>query len=221
MLVTNTVFDKGSSVVSKASSRVLFADLNRPYSHLGEILGGFGLRLKVPLTINGLVMVPIPHIIRAASVAIPWGVEYYRDLTGTFRQDTDYTWSAGEDSLGAIGIPIHAPPSIAVNSPQGGGVYTRDQDLKLRWTGNGDMTIYLSVWRPLTGKTLPIMKLHPLGTRGHAVLASKILRALPRERFYVFTFVLADRNESVHIARFNGEILAQGSSVYNTYVELQ
>jgi len=57
---------------------------------------------------------------------------------------------------------------------------------------------------------------------GRAILNARVLAMLPRDRrFWVFTFVLANRDTSLVVGGFQGGVLIQAASVYNSYVELR
>ena len=84
------------------------------------------------------------------------------------------------------------------------------------------MLIVLSAYNPIGKQSRPILKMRPLANRGHARVSAAILQALPSDRYYVFTFIVANRKE-VRIDR-NGAsvlVLAQAASVHNVYVEFQ
>jgi hypothetical protein len=100
-------------------------------------------------------------------------------------------------------------------------VISRDHDLPLSWRGQGNLTFVISTYDPLKKETKPVFLVKARVNRNHAVLSRKLLRLLPRERFFVFTFVLSNRKESETVIRFPGRILVQATTVYNSYVELR
>jgi hypothetical protein len=111
---------------------------------------------------------------------------------------------------------------LAVTAPAGGSVIPRNRDLMLQWTGQGDMLIILSAYNPIGKQSRPILKLRPLANKGHVRVGAGILEALPSDRYYVFTFIVANRKE-FRVTRDSDQIraLAQAASVHNVYVELQ
>jgi len=220
MLVTRATFDHGSILVSKTLSKVVFTDTSRPYLFRNRPVGYFGLMIMRPasllsLTINGSAMLPVPHLVRGEA----FGTEYVGEANMV--PGSVLTWRAGADIIGAIDVSVQIPPAISVSSPAGGSVVPRNQDLVLRWNGAGAMTIYVSARDSITGKSRPVLKLTPLANIGHARIPVKVLRALPHDRSFVFTFVLANRKEGALVTRFKGNVLAQAASVYNSYVELR
>ena len=82
------------------------------------------------------------------------------------------------------------------------------------------MFIAISIYDGTRHLYKPIFKVGLRENRRHAVLASRILKLLPPER-YVFTFVLENRKESEQVSGFNNQVLVQAASVYNSYVELR
>lgn len=219
MLFTRATFDHGSILVSKTLSKVVFTDTSRPYLFRNRPVGYFGFMImrpaSLPLTINGSAMLPVPHVVRGE----PFGTEYVGEVNSA--PGSVLTWRAGADIFGAIDVSVQTPPAISVSSPAGGSVIPRSEDLVLRWNGAGAMTIYVSARDSITGKSQPVLKLTPLVNIGHARIPVKVLRALPHDRYFVFTFVLANRKEGALVTRFKGIVLAQAASVYNSYVELR
>jgi hypothetical protein len=119
---------------------------------------------------------------------------------------------------------IQAPDELVVESPRGGTVVSRERDLELVWGGRrGVLRIFVSAHDPLTGKAKPLLELRSRTNTGRALLPAKLLRKLPRlHRHYVFTFVLANREEMVLPRPAGGRrVLVQAASVVSTYVELR
>jgi hypothetical protein len=221
LLATRVTFDAGAAIVSRTFSTVVFSDTSRPVVVGGRQVGYFGLPIRsgnqLTLTINGVPMFSVPHLVRGAEA----GTEYTRELSGLLPADSVYAWHAAAAVFGVIDISLKAPPAISVSSPAGGTVIPRNQDLIMRWGGAGQMTIYVSVRNLLTNRSRPVVRLTPVVNRGHARLPVKVLRALLPDRYYVFTFVLANRREDVLVARYKANVLAQAATVYNSYVELR
>jgi hypothetical protein len=228
LLVNSVKFDGGTrwGVQTAASSSVLVTDRSRPFEVRGKVFGYYGIRLMpnllTPIRISGLAMREKIHRIRIGGLPFNFGFEYDRDISSIYQQETAFTWSASPDSLGPVQVSIQSPANLAVTSPLGGSVVSRTQDLKLQWTGQGEMlVIILSTYNPTDKQSRPILKMRPLVNRGHARVSAAILQALPSDKYYVFTFIVANRKE-VRITR-NAEsilVLAQAASVHNVYVEL-
>lgn len=227
MLVVNRVkYDAGVRVDSGAFSRVYFANRNLPVMFMGRIVGFHGIDLGMPPTLNGMPMLRVPHRIPlrrifADSIALA-GFEYFTNLTTTFQANTEYRWTASSGFPGGFDISIRSPDNLVVQSPRGGSLISRNQDFPLRWRGQGDsLTIVISRFDPLTRRVKPLLRLRPRVNRGHAIIPAKILQALPRERFYVMTFMLANRSRSEVIDGYGERVLVQAASVYNSYVEIR
>ena len=230
MLVVNRVkYDAGVRVDSGAFSRVYFANRNLPVMFMGRIVGFHGIDLGLPPlspALNGAPMSRVPHRIPlrrifADSIALA-GFEYFSDLTTTFQANTEFRWTASSGFPGGFDISIRSTDNLEVQSPRGGSLISRNQDLPLRWRGQGDsFTIVISRFDPLTRRVKPLLQLRPRVNRGHAIIPAKILRTLPRERFYVMTFMLANRSRSEVVAGYGERVLVQAASVYNSYVEIR
>lgn len=228
MLVTSTQDDNGGVVATRTVSNVMFTDPARPLRVNGRTFGYWGLNIRpivaAPLTVNGHAMFSVQHWIRTGPfLKVPFGVEYYWAATGNPRFDTTYTWKASTDSIGSVDVSIDAPRPLTVSEPRGGGVYSRTENLTLRWTGATGVLIYLSSVNQSTNDTRPLMMFRPLGTSGRAVISAYVLKTLPLSRHFVFTFVLAQRKENPGRASstFSASMLVQAASVYNCYVEIR
>ncbi len=229
LLVNNVRFDGGTrwGVQTVAYSSACVTDRSRPLELRGKVFGYYGIRLTAqnpltPVRINGLAMREKAHRIKAAAVQANFGYEYDRDISAIYQPDAAFTWTATPDSLGPVQVSIQAPADLTVAMPVGGSIIPRNQDLRLEWKGQGEIFIVLSAHNPLASQSKPFLKMRPLANTGHARLSAAILQALPRERYYVFTFIVANRKE-VRIDR-NGAsvlVLAQAASVHNVYVEFQ
>ncbi len=224
MLVTSTQDDYGAGVFTRTVSNVLFTDPFRPLRIGGITFGYWGINIRPalasPLTINGYPMQMVPHMIRAVGMMRQFGWEYYWSMTGSARLDTEFTWRATTDSLSTIDVSIDGPKTLNVSAPKGGGVYSRDENLTLRWTAGEPVLIYLSSVDPITNDTRPLMMFKPLGTSGRAVISANVLKLLPAAHRYVLTFVLAHRKENPAVS-YRASILAQAASVYNCHIEIR
>jgi hypothetical protein len=228
LLANHVAFDGGArwGKQTAAYSFALITDRSRPLRASGRVFGFYGLRLMqnllTPLRINGLAMLERVHRIRVGQQHFGFGHEYVRDLGSIYQPDLLFTWTATPDSLGPVEVSVRAPAGLEVASPEGGSLISRTRDLKLLWTGEGEMTIILSAYNPLAKKARPLLRMHPLANRGRARISSAILKALPADNFYVFTFIVANRTEA-RVSQGSDPIpvLAQAASVYNVYVEIQ
>ena len=228
LLVNNITFDGGTrwGVQTAASSSVLITDRSRPLELRGKVFGYYGVRLMpnllTPVRINGLAMREKTHRVRVAGLPVNFGYEYDRDVSAIYQPGMAFTWSASPDSLGPVQLSVTSPADLGVTSPVGGSVLSRNQDLKLQWTGQGEtILIILSAYNPTSKQSRPILKMRPLVNKGHVRVSAAILQALPSDRYYVFTYIVANRKE-MRVARNADQILvlAQVASVHNVYVEL-
>lgn len=213
-------FDTGQGVVpTVAFAHVLVEDRNRPVLIGNRIIGYYGMNLgfvTVRTNQNTDLMIPVAHRPGRRDTA---GVEYYADLTPSYRPTSRYTFRAFPDSLDFFPASIETPEDLTVLSPRGGATIRRDRDLALVWTGHGRLSFVISELL-LLGKARPILAVKVKNNIQHAVLSAKILAMLPSRRRFVFTFVLENRLETVTAARFSGRVLVQATSVYNSYVDL-
>lgn len=216
--IVHVVFDGGQRGIDTVSyARAMFENRTRPVRQAGRTIGFHGINLG-PVRLNGTFLVPVPHRVgHHDSIA---GIEYLRDLTALYQPRTTYTWSATPDSIGPIAVSIETPDDIVVQSPRGGTIISRDRDLVLSWSGQGNLFFVISSFDLLTGKSRPIFQVRMKDRSHRAVLSKKILRLLPPQRVYVFTFALANRRE-IEPVGFQGRVLVLATSVYNSYVELR
>jgi hypothetical protein len=224
VLIANVEYDAGpAGSATQAFSTVYFADRANPFFFNGKTLGFFGLDLSPAITINGLPMIRLPHRLRVPGVLrdTTFGYVYAKDLVGLHQPNTMYTWAVPTVSaMGAFSTSIVTPDNVQVLAPAGGSVLPRNRDLLLRWTGKGELNLVISVINPLTKRVRPLMKLHPRINTGKAIIDQRVLQLLPPERFFVFTFVIANRREPPPVTPYQGSILVQAASVHNIYVEL-
>ncbi len=224
-VVNKITLDAGPGKVdSFAYSRVIVSDSTVRY--LLRLVGYNGVDLGT-LLLNGTAMVKVPHQITVRSVLVrdtvlTRGVEYLADLSRTYQPSALYTWSAPSTSTGALNVSIPSPAKLDVLSPRGGGVYSRDRDMLLAWSGTGgQIQIIVSIYEPLTKKSIPILALRPKVNTGKGLLPASVLRQFPRVPFYVFTFILFNRKEMVFLQSQAGRVLVQAAAVHNSYVELR
>ena len=224
-LLNNVTHDAGDVRGSFSYSRVYAAD--SAVRHMGRTVGFRGMDLGT-VRVNGVPMVKLPHIVRVKRQAQPdsvvfSGFEYLQDLTGVYRPNQPYVWSAMTPGMGSISQAIRSPDNLVVHSPAGGSVISREKDLVLRWTGAvGRLSVIVSSFNPWTKRTHPLLEFRSKANSGRALIPGKLLRELPGQHpYYVFTFVLANRLENVTLEQFTGRVMVQAASVYNSYVELR
>jgi hypothetical protein len=220
--VSKITFDAGRTIQTMVLSNVFFADRARPVESPmfpGRRIGYFGFDLG-PIMLNGSLMSKIPHRISLGIVQrdTTAGVEYIRDLTSSYLPRSTYTWSSAV-MMGSFSPTIESPEDLNVVWPKGGAVVPRGQDLVLRWTGRGNLTVIVSLFEQ--GRTKPLLSVTPAINRGHATLSPIVLQSLRGGRTYVFTFVLYNRKELLAVNPFAGKVLVQAASIYNSYVELR
>ena len=221
----NVKLDAGAGRIdSFAYSRVIVADSIAKY--VLYPVGFTGVDLG-PVLLNGTLLVRIPHRITVLALsvrdtALIRGVEYAGDLTRSYQPNTQYTWTAPLSPYGALSIGIRSPDALTVQSPVGGSTISRSQDLLVRWRGgNGNLRIIVSTFDPVSKRTVPVLELRPRTNTGMGLIPSSMLRQFPRGPFFVFTFILSNRQELTAVQRIAGKILIQAASVYNSYVELR
>jgi hypothetical protein len=211
-------------VDSFASSRVILADSLVRF--LVRAVGVYGIDLG-PVLLNGVPLLRIPHRITLVSATVRdtsliGGVEYRGDITQSYRSNTQYTWAAPLSPFGALSIGIRSPDALKVLSPTGGSIIPRNQDLLIRWTGgNGNLRIIVSTFDPLTKRSVPVLEFRPRANTGSGLIPASLLRQFPRGPFFVFTFILSNRQELTAIRGTVGNILVQAASVSNSYIELR
>jgi hypothetical protein len=215
ILLTSVKYDKGFGVVTVSAATAVLEDRSRPIlaaSTAGKVVGYWGLFLGNSLRLNGATMVPMAR--KLAGISAGWK---YVDVTFTYRPNHPYRIVSPADTVGAIGDSVDSPDDLSVLSPIGGGVFSRIHDLEMRWKGTGTIAIIIQSYERNTGKTRPLLLVTPKINRGHAILDTKILALLPRGKEFVFTFVLANRHE-LSVPRYDGTVLFQAASIYNSYV---
>jgi hypothetical protein len=222
-LISSLRYDLGQDVVRASTfSVVYFSNRQKPIVYRGRIIGYEGLDRGI-VTLNGSPMPRISH-----NIALPWsnidtiaGYKYGKDLTLTHTPNATYTWVVSPLSAASLTVSIDSPGDVKVTSPRGGSILSRNQDLVLQWTGKGNMSIVISMIDPVSKAHKPVLNILPGPFREKAVLSSKVLRLLPPNRVYVFTFSVSNRKELANTSSYSGGILVQAASVYNSYVELR
>ena len=225
VLIANVEYDGGVlGAHTESFSSVFFADRDKPLIFNGKTLGFFGMDLGLAITINGLPMIRLPHRIPYPGMIrdTVTGYIYAKDLAGVHQPNTVFRWDVPlASAIGAFNVSITTPDNVQVLAPAGGSVLSRNRDLLMRWTGQGNLNVVISVVNPLTKKTRPLMNLHPRLNTGRALIDARILQLLPPERFFVFTFIIANKYERLVVGPYPGLILVQAASVHNSYVEFQ
>jgi len=219
LLVTSVKYDNGLGVATVSAATAVLEDRTKPpiLTASGKIAGYPGIFLGNSLKLNGVTMIRVTRML--AGVFAGW--KYVGDLSLTYRPNQPYRWVAPADPVGgiedSIDSPIDSPDDLTVFSPHGGGVFSRNHDLELRWKGQGTISIIIQAYEPLAKKTKPLLLITPKTNRGRAILGTKLLALLPRGRNFVFTFVLANRRE-LTLPRYSGVVLIQAASIYNSFV---
>ncbi len=225
LTVGQVTHDGGTTVRSEVFSRAVFENRDRPVRFLGRVFGYHGMNLGAVL-LDGASMNQITHRVRVRRLVgdslVAAGVEYAADVS-PYQPNHNYAWNVSSpDSIDPFTVSIVSPNEITVQSPAGGTVVRRDRDLLLRWNGSGNLSIVISGFEPVTHRVKPFLHVRPRVNHGSAVLSKRVLQLLPsRFRYYVFTFVLSSRNESTVVGGFQGRVLVQAASMYNSYVELR
>lgn len=208
-------------VRSREFASAIFTDRNQPVSIGMKVFGYYGIKLDT-VRIDGLRLFQLTHLVPVPLVGnVAAGYEYVRGMAGDYIPGKNYQWTLNAGSNTAR-FAIQAPADLTVQSPLGGTVISRNRQLELRWRGSGNIAIVISEYFPLANKARPILSLKPALNTGRLILGPRILALLPAGRqYFVFTFVLYNRDEQRTLAGYPAEILMQASSVYNSFVELQ
>lgn len=230
LLLNSIKYDAGASgIKTQVYSSVYFVDRSRPLLWNGRLIGFFGIDVAPGpfqfVTINSLPMIRVPYRLKSPGASLvdsAFGYTFFRDLSATYQPNATYTWNVpGLMATSGFSPQVKSPDELKVSSPAGGSVMSRGKDLVMRWGGKGDIDIVISLYTPGTQKTKPVLKIHPRMNTGMAVLDQRILHLLPKDRYFVFTFILARREERQLPGMFNGKILIQAAAIHNSYVELQ
>ena len=223
-VINSVTWDAGSAVFTTAYSRVFFAD--SVVRVVGRKVGVGGMDAGA-LTLNGALMLKIPHRIPVDRFfghdsTIVRGVEYLMDLTQSYQADHAYSWIVYSHLSPVLNVAIETPEALSVLSPRGGAVLLRNKNAEILWKGGkGKVSIIVSQYDPLLKRAKPLLELRVKANTGRAVLPVKLLAMLPAQRYFVLTFILANRKETPVSQPASGTILVQAASVYNSYVEVR
>jgi hypothetical protein len=223
-VINSVTWDAGTAVFTTAYSRVFFAD--SVVRVVGRKVGVGGMDAGA-LTLNGALMLKVPHRIPVARLfghdsTIVRGVEYLMDLTQSYQADHLYSWIVYSHLSPVLNVAIDTPEPLSVLSPRGGAVLSRNKNAEILWKGGkGKVSIIVSQYDPLLKRAKPLLELRVKANTGRAVLPVKLLAMLPATRYFVLTFILANRKETPVSQPASGTILVQAASVYNSYVEVR
>jgi hypothetical protein len=223
-VINSVTWDDGSTPRHLTYSRVLVGDTVARV--LGRKVGVRGIDLGT-LTLNGTPMVKVPHRIPVDRIfgrdtTIVFGVEYLLDLTRSYRANLPYTWTVTPVLGASRSVSIESPESLAVIAPRSGAVFSRSQNAQVRWSGGtGKLTIIVSSYEQARNQVTPVLELKVKAANGKATLPAKLLAMLPANRYFILTFVLANRTTLDVAQPAGGKLLVQAASVYNCYVEVQ
>jgi len=227
LFLVNTVkYDNGHGVLSVAYASAYFGDRNRPFVVNGKTLGYWGVDLmpfaSFPLKIGGIAMTRVPYRIHLGTRDTTFGW-MYRAAFASVVPKFQYAWEDDDPdpvfSASHFQDTVQAPEDLRVLAPAGGSILSRTKQVQLRWTGNGPLRIVISSYNVLTGRTRPLLQLVPDVNTGSAVIEPSLLALLPQARFYVITFIVANRSERLLGTLQTDRTLVQAASVYNTYVQ--
>lgn len=223
-VIHRVTLDGGPGHVSSfAYSNVLVSDSS--IGTASRIMGFNGMDLGV-VTLNGSLMVEVPHRVRirtpfAPDTVLVRGVEYLADLSSSYVPNQLYTWTATSLQYGRFDVSVRSPDNVTVESPKGGSIHSRDRDLPLQWIGaNGKITIIISAFDRFSRRSFPLLELRPRENTGRALIPASLLRQLPRRQDFVFTFILSNRRDASVVQSQGGRVLVQAASVYNSYIQL-
>ncbi len=224
-LLNRVTHDTGTGRVRFALAQVFFADSvvsfgGRKVGFSGRDLGG--------IVFDGGLMLRHPHVIRfgtgvGADTALVKGIAYTSNATQTYAPNRSYSWVVDPAGMRLVTVSVRTPDDLVVHAPLGGARVPRGRDLELLWTGaNGRMDIVISTYDPVRRKSRPILTLNPPANAGRVVLPARLMSGLPAaSRFYVFTFILSNRTESISMPQYPARVFARAADVYNSYVEVR
>jgi hypothetical protein len=228
-LVNSVKYDYGHGAISGASASAYVGDRNRPLVVNGKIIGYYGIDLMpsaiFPLRIGGIPMVRYPYKIHIGNRDTTFGFMYRAPLPA-FQFKSSYDWDDPRpDTTRLTAVfrdTIATPEDLKVLAPAGGSILSRTKPLELRWTGNGNLTIIVSSYNLVTGRTKPILQLQPSANTGSAFIEPHVLQLLPQTKYFVFTFIIANKGDRQLVGlSASDRILVQAASVYNSYVQFQ
>lgn len=224
-LLNRVTHDTGTGSVTFALARAFFAD--SAVQMWGKNCGFSGRDLG-PIAFNGGLMLRYPHVLHARTnlgtdTALARGVAYVSNATQTYAPNREYSWVLNPAGSRFVTVSVRTPDDLVVRAPLGGTRVPRTQDLELRWTGaNGRMDIVISTYEPMRRKSRPILTLNPPAGAGRVVLPARLLSGLPATaRFYIITFILSNRTESISVPQYPARVFARAADVYNSYIEIR
>ena len=230
-LVNSVKYDYGHGAISGASASAYFGDRNSPLVVNGKIVVYYGLDLMpsavFPLKIGGIPLVRFPYKIHIGNRDTTFGSIYRAPayFLATIQPQTRYDWDdPGPDTTRLMPFKdsVVTPEDLTVLAPPGGSILSRLKPVELHWKGNGNISIIVSSYNLLTGKTKPILQLQPAVNTGSAVIEPHVLQLLPQTKYFVFTFIIANKGDRpLGGLSVNDRILVQAASVYNSYVQFQ
>jgi hypothetical protein len=170
-------------------------------------------------------MVRYPYKIHIGNRDTTFGFMYRAPLPA-FQFKSSYDWDDPRpDTTRLTAVfrdTIATPEDLKVLAPAGGSILSRTKPLELRWTGNGNLTIIVSSYNLVTGRTKPILQLQPSANTGSAFIEPHVLQLLPQTKYFVFTFIIANKGDRQLVGlSASDRILVQAASVYNSYVQFQ
>lgn len=223
MQVTEVTLDNGQGVRRFAFASAIFQDTRLPVTVGNRTFGYYGIPLR-SLTLDGVPMVRVPHVVRVRGLlrdTIHAGSEYLLDVTAGYRSGSSYVWGARATVVSdSVTIPVTTPAGLRILAPAGGALIPTDQDLRLRWQTDGDVVIVISAVDPSTGRTLPRAKFVPRSGSREAVVPARVLAGFARGA-HALTFIRANRYELPTLSEPRGVILVQAAAVSTVFVGLR
>ncbi len=219
-IINRVVLDFGMGGIPFAYSQVAVTNVDSAIHFGDHDIGYRGLYLG-NVYLNGVPMDRHIRFVPVHSSLVDFGWQYGSNLTSAYQPNQTYTWMAAPMTMGSFNLSIRTPENLTVQSPLGGSVIPRDQDLTLQWKGQGTISIVLSWYDRTSSRSIPLLQLRPRLNSGHAIIPAKLLSQLPLKRDFVFTFILSNRKETTVVQQYSGKILVQAASIYNTYVTLR
>jgi len=224
-LLNRVTHDTGTGSLTFALAHAFFAD--SAVQMWGKNCGFSGRDLGA-IAFDGGLMLRYPHVLRVRTslgidTALARGVAYVSNVTQTYAPNREYSWVLNPAGNRLVTVSVRTPDGLVVRAPLGGTRVPRTQDLELRWTGaNGRMDIVISTYEPLRRKSRPILTLNPPAGAGRVVLPARLLSGLPASaRFYIVTFILSNRTESISVPQYPARVFARAADVYNSYIEIR
>ena len=224
-LLNRVTHDTGTGRMTFALAHAFFAD--SAVQLWGKNCGFSGRDLGA-IAFDGGLMLRYPHVLHARTnlgidTALARGVAYISNVTQTYAPNREFSWALNPAGNRLVTVSVRTPDGLVVRAPLGGTRVPRTQDLELRWTGaNGRMDIVISTYEPLRRKSRPILTLNPPAGAGRVVLPARLLSGLPASaRFYIVTFILSNRTESISVPQYPARVFARAADVYNSYIEIR